>query len=118
MAETAVMAPSAGGAAPAAQLARVWLTALTVSGDERPADPDGIPMDIASARAFLTAQSAALFAIVLGRPVPAAAGRCRRACAGEGGLRERRRPRPVAAGADHAAPRTAPPAARSPGHPP
>ena len=47
MAETAVMAPYAGGAAPAAQLARVWLTALTVSGDERPADPDGIPMDIA-----------------------------------------------------------------------
>ena len=68
MAETAVMAPSAGGAAPAAQLARVWLTALTVSGDERPADPDGMPMDIAAARTFLTTQSAALVAIVLGRP--------------------------------------------------
>ena len=68
MAETAVMAPSADGAAPAAQLARVWLTALTVSGDERPAGPDGTPVDIASARAFLTAQSAALVAIVLSDP--------------------------------------------------
>jgi diguanylate cyclase (GGDEF)-like protein len=68
MAETAVMAPSAGGAAPAAQLARVWLTALTVSADERLADADGVPMDITSARAFLTNQSAALVAIVLGHP--------------------------------------------------
>jgi diguanylate cyclase (GGDEF)-like protein len=68
MAETAVMAPSAGGAAPAAQLARVWLTALTVSGDERLADADGMPMDIAAARAFLNTQSAALVAIVLGNP--------------------------------------------------
>jgi diguanylate cyclase len=68
MAETAVMALSASGAAPAAQLARVWLTALTVSGDELPADPDGISMDIARARAFLTTQSAALVSIVLGDP--------------------------------------------------
>ena len=68
MAETAVMAPSAGGAAPAAQLARVWLTALTVSGDERLADGGGMPMDIAAARAFLNTQSAALVAIVLGNP--------------------------------------------------
>jgi diguanylate cyclase (GGDEF)-like protein len=68
MAETAVMAPPADGAAPAAQLARVWLSALAVSGDERLADPDGIPMDTASARTFLTAQSAALVAIVLGNP--------------------------------------------------
>ena len=68
MVETAVMAPPADGAAPAAQLARVWLTALTVSGDGRLADPDGIPMDIASARAFLTTQSAALVGIVLGEP--------------------------------------------------
>jgi diguanylate cyclase (GGDEF)-like protein len=68
MAETAVMAPSAGGAAPAAQLARVWLTALTVSGDERLADAAGMPMDIAAARAFLNTQSAALVAIVLGNP--------------------------------------------------
>ena len=68
MAETAVRAPSAGGAAPAAQLARVWLTALAVSGNERLADPDGPPMDIARARAFLTTQSAALVAIVLGDP--------------------------------------------------
>ncbi|MGH3211355.1 MAG: diguanylate cyclase domain-containing protein [Trebonia sp.] len=68
MAETAVMAPSAGGAAPAAQLARVWLTALTVSGDERVADASGMPMDIAAARTFLDAQSASLVAIVLGNP--------------------------------------------------
>ncbi len=52
MAETAVMAPSADGAAPAAQLARVWLTALTVSADERLADADGIPMDIAARGPF------------------------------------------------------------------
>ncbi|MGH3244777.1 MAG: diguanylate cyclase domain-containing protein [Trebonia sp.] len=68
MAETAVMALSAGGAAPAAQLARVWLTALTVSGDELPTDPDGNAMDITRARAFLTTQSAALVSIVLGDP--------------------------------------------------
>jgi diguanylate cyclase (GGDEF)-like protein len=68
MANTAVMAPSAGGAAPAAQLARLWLTALTVSGDEKPTDPDGVPMDIIGARAFLTTQSAALLGIVLGSP--------------------------------------------------
>jgi diguanylate cyclase (GGDEF)-like protein len=68
MAETAVMAPPADGAAPAAQLARVWLSALAVSGDGRPADPDGIPMDTVSARTFLTNQSAALVGIVLGSP--------------------------------------------------
>jgi diguanylate cyclase len=68
MAETAVMAPSSGGAAPAAQLAHVWLTALTVSGDERLADAGGMPMDITAARAFLNTQSAALVAIVLGNP--------------------------------------------------
>jgi diguanylate cyclase (GGDEF)-like protein len=68
MAKTAVMARSADGAAPAAQLARVWLTALMVSGDERLADPDGSPMDIARARAFLTTQAAALVAIVLSNP--------------------------------------------------
>jgi diguanylate cyclase (GGDEF)-like protein len=68
MAETAVKAPSADSAAPAAQLARVWLTALTVSGDERLTGPFGTPADIARARAFLTAQSAALVAIVLSDP--------------------------------------------------
>jgi diguanylate cyclase (GGDEF)-like protein len=62
------MAPSADGAAPAAQLARVWLSALTVSGDEGLADPAGFPMDVASARNFLTAQSGALVAIVLSHP--------------------------------------------------
>jgi diguanylate cyclase (GGDEF)-like protein len=68
MAETAVMASSAVGAAPAAELARMWLTALAVSGDEMPTNLDGIPMDIASARAFLRTQSGALLAIVLGEP--------------------------------------------------
>jgi len=68
MAETAVMAPvfrrcrASGTAGP-----RV-AHALTVSGNERLADPDGAPMDIASARSFLTAQSAALLAIVLSDP--------------------------------------------------
>jgi diguanylate cyclase len=68
MAETAVMAPSVDGTAPAAHLARLWLTALTVGGDERAAGQDGSPMDIANARDFLTAQSAALVTIVLSDP--------------------------------------------------
>src|SRR5580692_2103553 len=68
MAETAIMTPSAVVAAPAAQLARLWFMALAVSEDERPGDPDGIPMDAASGRAFLGAQSAAVLAILLGRP--------------------------------------------------
>jgi diguanylate cyclase len=68
MAKTAVMAPSAVGAAAAAQLARRWHTALAVSGSERPAGPDGMPMDLARTRAFLTTQSAALLAILLGDP--------------------------------------------------
>lgn len=68
MAETAVMAPSADAAAPVTQLARVWLTALTAGGDDGLADPSGTPMDIASAQAFLAAQSAALVRIVLSDP--------------------------------------------------
>ncbi len=68
MAETAVMAPMAGGAAPAAQLARLWQAELAVSQGERTADQAAIPMDNASAQAFLTTQSAALLAIVLGNP--------------------------------------------------
>ena len=68
MAKTVVMAPPADSAAPAAQLARVWLTALTVSGGERLTGPHGTPADITRARAFLTAQSAALVAIVLSDP--------------------------------------------------
>ena len=68
MAETAIMSPSAVVAAPAAQLARLWFMALAVSEDERPGDPDGIPMDAATGRAFLGAQSAAVLAILLGRP--------------------------------------------------
>ncbi len=68
MAETAILSPSAAVAAPAAQLARLWFMALAVSEDERPGDPDGIPMDAASARAFLTAQSVTVLAVLLGRP--------------------------------------------------
>jgi diguanylate cyclase (GGDEF)-like protein len=68
MAETAIMAPSAVVAAPAAQLARLWFMALAVSEDERPGDPEAIPVDAASARSFLTAQSATVLAILLGRP--------------------------------------------------
>ncbi len=68
MAETAIMSPSAVVAAPAAQLARLWFMALAVSEDERPGDPGGIPMDAASARAFLGTQSAAVLALLLGRP--------------------------------------------------
>jgi len=68
MAETAIMSPSAVVAAPAAQLARLWFMALAVSEDQRPGDRDGIPVDAASAQAFLGAQSAAVLAILLGRP--------------------------------------------------
>ena len=68
MAETAVAAPSALGAAPAVHLSRVWLGALTGRADEGPDDPAELPMDIGSALAFLTSQSAALLAIVLGDP--------------------------------------------------
>jgi diguanylate cyclase (GGDEF)-like protein len=71
MAETTVAAPFApfvADAAPAAQLSRVWLSALTVSADEGPDAPDGLPMDTASARAFLAAQSAALLGVVFGDP--------------------------------------------------
>ena len=68
MAETAIMSPSAVVAAPAAQLARLWFMALAVSEDQRPGDRDGIPADAASAQAFLGAQSAAVLAILVGRP--------------------------------------------------
>jgi len=68
MAETAVMAPLAANAASAAQLGRLWLTELAVSQADRPADAGAVSMDTASAQAFLTAQSAALLAILLGEP--------------------------------------------------
>lgn len=68
MAETAVAAPSAVDAAPAAQLSRMWLSALAGSAEDRSDTPGGLPMDIPSARAFLTAQSAALLAIMLSDP--------------------------------------------------
>lgn len=68
MAETAVAAPSTPGAAPAGHLSRVWLSALTGGADEGPDDPADLPMDIASALAFLSSQAAALLAIMLGSP--------------------------------------------------
>ncbi len=68
MAETAVMAPSLDGAAPAVQLARLWLTALAVSEGGKPAGRDGMPMDRSSAQAFLTDQAAALLGILLDEP--------------------------------------------------
>jgi diguanylate cyclase len=52
---------------PEAQLARMWLAALAVAGDE-PAGASDIPMDMRTARAFLTRQSAALVSILLGSP--------------------------------------------------
>jgi diguanylate cyclase len=68
MAETAVMAPLAANAAPAAQLARLWLTELAVSQADKPANAGAVPMDAASAQDFLTAQSTTLLAILLGEP--------------------------------------------------
>jgi len=68
MAETAFMALSVASQAPAAELARAWSAALAVTGDETAAGPDAAPMDAESARAFLTAQSAALLAILFGEP--------------------------------------------------
>jgi len=61
-------APLADGSEPDAQLARAWLSALTVSGDELSGEQGVIPMDLASARRFLTEQSAALVSILLGSP--------------------------------------------------
>jgi diguanylate cyclase (GGDEF)-like protein len=45
----------------------MWLTALAVGGAD-PADPDGMPMDAASAQVFFTELSAALLAILLREP--------------------------------------------------
>jgi diguanylate cyclase (GGDEF)-like protein len=68
MAETAVAAALSVDAAQAAHLSRAWLSALTIGADEGPGTPDGLPMDIVSARDFLRTQSAALVNIVLGEP--------------------------------------------------
>jgi diguanylate cyclase (GGDEF)-like protein len=76
MTETAVVAQTVAGAVPAAQLARMWLTALAVDEGGRPDDPGSMPMDAVSAREFLGAQSAALLAILVSdefRPRKAAA---------------------------------------------
>jgi diguanylate cyclase len=60
--------PLADGTGPEAHLARAWLNALTVSGDELSGEHGVIPMDLASARRFLTEQSAALVSVLLGSP--------------------------------------------------
>jgi len=52
---------------PESQLARMWLAALAVAGEE-PAAGGDIPMDMPTARGFLTRQSAALVSILLGSP--------------------------------------------------
>ena len=53
---------------PEAQLARMWLGALAVTGDEATRRDGGLPMDMLSARRFLTRQSATLLSILLGSP--------------------------------------------------
>jgi diguanylate cyclase (GGDEF)-like protein len=56
---------------PQAELARMWLAALAVTAEEATGatGPAGdIPMDMPSARRFLTRQSAALVSILLGSP--------------------------------------------------
>ena len=53
---------------PEAQLARMWLAALAVAGDEPAGAGTDIPMDMQAARGFLTRQSAALVSILLGSP--------------------------------------------------
>lgn len=68
MAETSFAASPAVGAAPAVQLSHAWLSALTVSAGQRPGESDGLPMDTASAHAFLATQSASLLAIAGGEP--------------------------------------------------
>jgi diguanylate cyclase len=76
MTETAVVAQSVAGTGPAAQLARMWLTALAVDEGGRAGAPGSMPMDAVSAQDFLGAQSAALLAILVSdqfRPRKAAA---------------------------------------------
>src|SRR5215469_17151761 len=51
-----------------AQLARMWLGALAVTGDEAARRDGALPMDMLSARRFLTRQSATLVSILLGSP--------------------------------------------------
>jgi diguanylate cyclase (GGDEF)-like protein len=68
MTETAVATPSAAGARRAEQLARAWLTTLTVSDGAGPADLDLTAGDGSARAAFLTDQSALLLAILLGDP--------------------------------------------------
>jgi diguanylate cyclase (GGDEF)-like protein len=53
---------------PEAQLARMWLAALAVAGNEPAGAGTDIPMDMPTARSFLTRQSAALVSILLGSP--------------------------------------------------
>jgi diguanylate cyclase len=53
---------------PEAQLARMWLGALAVTGDKATRRDGALPMDMLSARRFLTRQSATLLSILLGSP--------------------------------------------------
>jgi diguanylate cyclase len=62
----AVPPPAIG--VPEAHLARVWLAALAVNGDEATAAQGDIPVDPSTARRFLTEQSAALVSILLRSP--------------------------------------------------
>lgn len=54
--------------APEAQLARMWLSALAVTGNDATRGDCAFPMDMVSARRFLTRQSATLVSILLGSP--------------------------------------------------
>jgi diguanylate cyclase len=65
---SAVWPAIASGTGLEAQLARAWLSALTVTGDELSGEQGVIPMDLPSARRFLTEQSAALVAVLLSSP--------------------------------------------------
>jgi diguanylate cyclase len=74
MAETALQATGQGsGIDPfritlEAQLARTWLIALAVSEDEETPDCGEVPMNLATARRFLTELSSALVRVLLGTP--------------------------------------------------
>src|SRR5579875_64372 len=61
--------PAASSApSPGAQLGRLWLAALAVSGPDAATGQDDIPMDLSAARRFLTEQSAELVSVLLGSP--------------------------------------------------
>src|ERR1700733_9826118 len=53
---------------PEAQPPRMWVASRAVAGDEPAGAGTDIPMDMPTARSFLTRQSAALVSILLGSP--------------------------------------------------